>query len=330
MHFTRRSRSAPVVVLLGLSLMVLASGTLWSQTTNRDPDAARLISTDILSFWRVFDRLSSTDAPNAADSFQREYLDAGSAGLRDFTSHSIHSGRELAAAVAAHSRYYTAIRANTLAVERTPGIKDAIHAAFRNLKALYPAATFPDVYFVIGRLSSGGTTSSSGMLIGLEMNARDSKTPIDELSSWERAVTGQLADVPYIVAHELIHIQQGDPKPAPTLLEAALREGSADFVGELISRGHANRLQRSYGDAHERMLWEEFSTQLRGTDLSRWLYQGNQSVDRPADLGYYVGYKICEAFYQRASDKPAAVAHILRAMDADAFLRESGYAAGVR
>jgi uncharacterized protein YjaZ len=60
--------------------------------------------------------------------------------------------------------------------------------------------------------------------------------------------------------------------------------------------------------------------------VSRWLYQGDQSKDRPADLGYYMGYKIAEAYYKRAADKKQAVKDILQIKDFHQFLAASGYA----
>src|SRR5258706_5686208 len=132
------------------------------------------------------------------------------------------------------------------------------------------------------------------------MNGRNDTTPVDELGDWERAVIGQVSHLPNIVAHELIHFQQSPQGIAPTLLDQALREGGADFIGELISGGTINRVQRAYGDAHEQDLWAEFRPAMNGKDVSRWLFQGDRSKDRPADLGYYIGFKICESYYHRA------------------------------
>jgi Predicted Zn-dependent protease (DUF2268) len=294
-----------------------------SSTANQDPEAAKLVTSDIPNFWRVFDKSSLT---TAGELFQREYIDAGSPGLKGFLENRIVNGRSLAATVAARPRYYAAIRKNSLALDASPEIKESIRAGFRRLKALYADAVFPDVYFVIGRLNSAGTTSSAGLLIGIEMNGRDDSTPIDELTNWERAVTGRVADLPHIVAHELAHIQQSNAgTDGRTLLHYALREGGADFIAELASGAHTNRVQHTYGNAHEQALWEEFRKDMPGTDLSRWLFQGDRSTDRPADLGYYIGYKICQAFYRRAADKAEAVRQILRMADAETFLRESAY-----
>jgi len=292
---------------------------------NHDPDAARLVSSDIPNFWRVFDKASLKDA---AELFQSEYLDPGTPGLHDFLKSRIQNGRALAATVAARPHYYAAIRESTLSVDQNPAVKAAIRTSFHRLKEIYPEAVFPDVYFLIGRMNSAGTVSASGLLIGLEMNARTDGTPLEELTAWERSVTGQIPVLPNIVAHELIHIQQPPGKGNPTLLEASLNEGGADFAGELISGGIINKVQRAYGDAHQQALWTEFRKDMPGTDLSHWLFQGDRSKDRPADLGYYIGYRICAAFYVRASDKREAVRRILHITDAEAFLKESGYGAG--
>jgi uncharacterized protein YjaZ len=177
-------------------------------------------------------------------------------------------------------------------------------------------------------MNSAGTVSSSGLLIGVEMNARSESTPVDELTAWERASTGQIATLPHIVAHELIHIQQPPERDNATLLQQALREGAADFVGKMISGEITNKVQHNYGDVHERELWVEFRKEMLGTDINRWMYQGDRAKDHPADLGYYIGYKICEAFYHRTADKREAVRRILHITDAAAFLEESSYGGG--
>ena len=50
------------------------------------------------------------------------------------------------------------------------------------------------------------------------------------------------------------------------------------------------------------------------------------TLDRPADLGYFIGYRIAQAYFEQASDRPSALQVLLRGRDAEAILRESGYA----
>ena len=65
---------------------------------------------------------------------------------------------------------------------------------------------------------------------------------------------------------------------------------------------------------------------MHGTDTSRWLYnQGSATGGRPGDLGYFIGYRIAEAFYDRTTDKRLALRAIIEVGDSDLFLAQSGY-----
>ena len=310
-------------ILLTVALAAPAPA-LAQQRFTSNPDSAQLVTSDIPLFWDAFDRASFK---GAASTFQHDYIDAGSQGVKDFVPDRIVNGEQLARLVASRMRYYNAIRANTLSIANDRAVRDSIRVAFRRLKKLYPAAVFPNVYFVIGRMNSGGTSTDHGLIIGAEMNARDDTTPTRELDSWAKAVTGRLSDLPHIVAHELIHFQQA-PIHDRSLLAQAMREGAPDFIAELISGKNINSVAAKYGDEHQAALWQEFKAAMHGTDYSKWLYEGDKSVDRPADLGYWMGYKICAAYYQRAADKSAALADIIRMDDPAKVLAESGYDGG--
>jgi uncharacterized protein YjaZ len=189
---------------------------------------------------------------------------------------------------------------------------------------------FPDVYFVIGRMNSGGTTSSDKILIGAEMYSRTAASPDAELGSWHRAVLKGPEGIAAIVAHEMIHCNQAG-ESGSTLLDAAIREGSADFLGELASGKNINSHLHEWAATRQAQVWQEFSAAMAGTDTSHWLYNGDKGTpDWPADLAYYVGYQISKAFYDKAADKRAAVRAILDVRDAAAFLRASGYGPGDR
>lgn len=264
-----------------------------------NPDWARLITSDITLFWETVDRAS----PDSLESMlQRDYLNRGTAGLRDFIPGRILGASQLAQMITSRRARYDAIRQSSLRVtEAEPGIR----AAFRALEERYPDAVFPDVYFVIGRFNSGGTISSNGLLIGAEMYDDPQR-------------------LPSIVAHELVHFQQRSLTAQPSLLVQSFREGSADFVGEMIAGTHINSAAHGYGLAHERELWKEFREQMEGTSYTGWMY-GDPPGERPADLGYFIGYRIAKAYYDRAADKAAALRDILRAEDVAGILSRSGY-----
>jgi hypothetical protein len=64
---------------------------------------------------------------------------------------------------------------------------------------------------------------------------------------------------------------------------------------------------------------------MNGTDAGNWLYQGDRSKDRPADLGYFMGARICAAYHRNAADKRRAVRDIFAMPSPSAFLARSGY-----
>jgi hypothetical protein len=285
---------------------------------NRDPDAARIVTSDIDNFWRAYD---AARPDYCLGVFQREYFDKGSDGLKAFKRARINQC-SFVETLAAHPRYYASIRESTLRVRSMSG---QMRESFRKLKSLYDAAVFPDVYFLVGCMNSGGTTADAGLLIGAEMYGRTPNTPDEELDDWLRQVLKPVELIPHIVAHELVHYQQKYPEGERTLLAAAIKEGAADFIAELVSGRNPNTHLHDYGDPRERELWEEFKAEMGGTKTGNWLYQGDSAKGRPADLGYYVGYRICEAYYRAAKDKKQAVKDILEIKDFNQFLQDSRY-----
>lgn len=287
---------------------------------SQNPEDARLVTSDIVNFWRAYDQATPE---NDLIVFRNQYLRKGSYGLQQFTRMRIGSVCNLVDVIGKHPKYYASIRESTLKVE---SMKDAIRAGFRKLKDLYPAAVFPDVYFMIGAMNSGGTTTGKGLLIGTEMYGLTKQAPAEEFSDWHKAVLKPIEAIPHIVAHELIHYEQKYSPGNRTLLGQAINEGSADFIAEMISGGNINDHLHSYGNPRERELWLEFQPEMNGKDFSKWLYQGDKAKDRPADLGYYMGYKICEAYYNQAADKKQAIKDILEIKDFNQFLTASRYA----
>jgi hypothetical protein len=305
-------------------LLFLAAPAVLAQSLVTDPDSARVVTEDIARFWAAWDRLdASATREDSVRVFQEAYLDPGSAGLGAFTELRIHSAEELVAQVSSHRRYYEAIRPNTL---RAPEMAGAIREGMRSLQAHYPDAVFPDVYLLIGRMNSGGTLTEAGLYIGTELYSRGETTPVDELNDWERSVVKSSDGLPCIVLHELMHYQQ-DTAASTTLLARSIREGSADFLTHVVAGCSINDHLAAYGDANEAALWTQFREEMHGDDFSNWLYQGAVAGERPADLGYYMGYRIAEAYYERAEDKAQAFHDILHIQDFEAFLDASGYAA---
>jgi hypothetical protein len=294
------------------------------------PESAQIVTSDLVHFWDAYD---AGGAHGSADDFQVRYLDAASSGLRDFVRARNLTAVSLAQMVTAYPGYFESIRATNLAFATNGALAARLRANFATIKELYPPSVFPPVTLLVGRFSTGGTTSASGMLIGTEFYSITADTPLGELASFQRTNVKSADSLPIVVSHEHAHILQARAGGIfshgnKTLLEQALLEGGADFIGERSSGGNINAWLWVVAVPMEPSLWDDFAGQMHGTDVSRWLYnQGTSTATptRPGDLGYFIGYRIVEAYYQKHTDKIAALRDIIEIRDADAFLAASGY-----
>lgn len=311
-----------VIWLLSSSVFAAAQDTPSTTQPNRDPDKAQLITSDIDNFWRAYDLAAQEpDLAKRQAIYQREYYDKGSQGLKDFIALRLGKIDNFVGRIEKAPRYYASIRQESLKVNK---MKDEIRKSFKKLKALYPDAVFPDVYFMIGKLSTGGTTSKHGLLIGTEMYCRTKDAPESEFNNWLKEVLKPIHTLPAIVAHEIIHFEQNTAQ-SESLLSRSINEGAADFLGELIAGQIINPHLHTFGNPREKALWEEFKNEMTGKVYLKWLYNGSSAKDRPADLGYYMGYKISESYYKKARDKRRAINEILNIKDFEQFLKDSGY-----
>ncbi len=277
--------------------MVTIQALTGQQQVSESPINAQFITTDYNNFWKAFDTMDSI-----SENPFIEYLDNASEGLKPFAGY-----------LNADSLYQTVLRRKEDYLRSRPMIaeidtkKKKVQAAYAAMKYWYPEARFPPVYFVVGMFTSGGTASENGLVIGSEM-----LNNLDGLNG--------------LISHELIHYQQkisGDDN----LLKQAIIEGSADFIGELISGEHINRVPFNYGNENESSLCKEFVSKMLKDDYTDWLYGTSGKDKRPNDLGYWIGYKITEAYFNRQQDKIKAIANILNINNPLNFTKESGYLA---
>ena len=299
------------ILLLGCLLV-----TMHTHAQNRDPLATEIITSDLDRFWIALEKAGPDINPEVINEL---YVKPGTKGITGFTKGRIKNAEYLSGVIKSHTKYYHAIKSST---DSIAGMKDQIRQSLVKLKELYPKAVFPPVYFVIGALSSGGTSSNDGLIIGAEMYGLTAQTPTDELNDWLLTVIKPVNQVPHIVAHELIHFQQ--EYDGGTLLSASVKEGSADFLAELISGKHINQHVHEFANPKEKELWLEFKERMNGKDYTGWLYSSVKG--RPNDLGYWMGYKITKAYYDQSQDKKASIDEILHIKNFNTFLAKSGYA----
>lgn len=266
------------------------------------PEQAIISSSDVTNFWRAYDKMESGSAANP---FQ-EYIVNGSFGVQNFLAHNrIVNADTLLATVRKRKSDYLATRSHLAEMEK---IRTKCLSHYYALEYLYPKAIYPPLYFVMGRFNTGGVATPQMQIIGTEMNSPE--------------------NISYIVAHELIHAQQNIPYKYRILLEQCIVEGSADFLGEIISGRVASSGPYDYARGREVLLWEEFKKDMElgeNDDFGNWLYGMPRTDGRPNDMGYYIGYVITKAYYDRATDKRRAIEEILNIKDCKQFLKDSGY-----
>ncbi len=270
-----------------------------------EPLAARFYLQDVTNFWRAYDAWAAGATGNPFDSLYWRPATAQTRLL--LTKNGIANPDSLRIIVRRRRLDYARCRPTT---ERIAEVLPQCRAAYLALKNLYPAATFPAAYFGIGTFNVGGNYERNvGLVIGSEMH--------------------ELPTIQVLVAHEVVHAQQQILYTYRIILEQCLVEGGADFVCELITGHVATPAPHAWAKGREKEVWQEF---VRDQNLGQnaswalWLYGGDRPAGRPSDVGYYIGYEICRAYYERAPNKRQAIHDILHITDARDFLRRSHYA----
>jgi hypothetical protein len=296
---------------LGLAFAVVA----WISICVPAQSAETMIHTDDVDlFYKVYD---AADGHPTAEQLQRDYLDAGSEGLHNLAKLRNVSGVRIADTLSKHPELYVKARGCTAAL---PRVRERVEVALRNLVRLYPQARTPPVTIAVGRGKPVGVGSPvTGLQIGLEaLCSAEWMNPNVE----DRFV--------HVIVHEYAHVQQVRElvdDEHPTVLERSLIEGAAEFVAALTSgkTGYAHFDALTKG--REREIETAFVADVDQTELSRWV--DNSTMEKGNDLGYWVGYRICKAYYQRATDKRQALREILELSDPHAFLAKSGWQPGM-
>lgn len=299
-------------VLLACALCLVCA----SRTLAAEPE---ILSDDVTRFYALYDANGGRPSARQLD---EAYLAAGSASLQEFSRLRRVTGASIAAQLEAAPEIYREAR-RCLAL--LPAVTARLRTALSTLSDLYPQAAYPPVAIVVGRGRPVGIVNPSGATIGLEaLCAADFMNPDPE----DRFV--------HVIMHEYAHTQQAMARtplapgdPSATVLRMSLLEGAAEFIAERVSGSVGNLRHAEWTRGREREIETAFVRDMHGTDLSAWMYDYQPGSDAPYDLGYWVGYRIVRAYYQRAEDERAALAEILAMDDPEAFLRASGWWPGM-
>jgi hypothetical protein len=275
---------------------------------------------DVEHFWQTFDSVQKTqDSVTQIAIIQHLYIDKASEGLKGFMKKLGYQTITFHKHILNNKEKLNQVKIYTLNIAQQ---KKEIEEKVAYFKMLYPNFKSGEIFFLIGVNQVGGTTSDNHVVIGCDVVANNQP-------DW--AVN--------IVLHEFVHTQQ--KLYAAHLLVKCIQEGMADFIASILNKKtHQDVFPSGYvafGLKNEKEVWNSFKKYIGATDedgkFFNWLYGSTgYSINGTLvkDLGYFMGHQICKSYYDRTTDKTAAIKEILEfnlSTDAKAkeFLLLSGY-----
>jgi hypothetical protein len=283
---------------------------------------------DIDNFWRAYDSVqTTTDSVKQVSYIQTLYIDKGTDGLRLFMKVRSLTPGLWVHVIRQYPGFWRSIRPNTLVVRQKEG---EILSGVEKFRATYSNYKEGKIYFTIGALKAAGVAEGRSLLIGTELAMGNVYTDVSEFPNKRLENFFKQTKTDNIVAitvHEYVHTQQKEE--GKTLLGQSIYEGACDFIAELVLGRTLVYPYLEYGRAHEGELKAKFREEMFNEDYSQWIY--NSSTTKGiGDLGYFMGYTICKAYYNKMADKSEAVRRIIELSYSDRtaigeFLRESGY-----
>lgn len=279
----------------------------------RQKQSSNIVTTDIAIFWEAYDNITSTK-----DSvLQYKYLDSlyfqkGSAGLEGIKQAKNYTARDYINAINSYPKFWKSIRENTLQVDK---VGTELDYGIDKFKAIYPELKPAKIYFTMGALRSGGTTIDSMVLIGSEISFADSTTVTSEFPEILSHLNPHFATNPnrhlgFLNIHEYVHTQQ-KTTIGNSLLAQTVLEGVAEFVAEKALETRSPNPQIEFGRNNDAKIKAKFELEMFSPNLYNWIWNSPDNEFGMRDLAYYVGYKICEDYYNISQDKQQAIKEMI-------------------
>jgi pimeloyl-ACP methyl ester carboxylesterase/uncharacterized protein YjaZ len=304
-----------LALVSGLTGLAATNSALYAEQTIPGISGGPVIQIeDVDRFYVVYD---DAGGHPSAERLQHDYLDLGSDGLHTFAKIRNITGASIALTLVKTPDIYSNARRCAAVL---PQVRERLKVDMHKLSVLYANTKFLPVTIAVGRgrpVAAGGPTD--GVMVGLEA--------LCGVKYFDADLEDRFV---HVIAHEYIHAQQAKSlanNEQPTVLEVSLLEGAAEFLGEKISGGVGNPGVWAEIKGHEAEIEAAFVPDEDKTDLSKWVFNG--TLDKPGDLGYWVGYRIVKSYYQRAADKRQAISDILEMTDPKEFLSKSGWHPGI-
>lgn len=286
-------------------------------------------TTDITNFWKAFDALEkATSKEDSITIIQEQYIEQSTTYFKEFIKVRNFTAEEYVEKIGLYPKFWTSVRPLTETIENRKAEIENVFAVYRKM---LPNFKQPNVCFAIGCLRTGGTVVKDLLLIGSEIAGANQAVDKSEMTGWLESVIGNSGDIVAMVAHETIHTQQFDSGKIKWgrsfLLQQTLTEGIADFFTVELLGKNINQSVFDYGEKNKCLLKKEFLEDLQKTPkkINKWLYNGSKSKNRPADLGYFIGYEIAKSYYDKSENKEEAIANLLDMKQYKRVFKKSRY-----
>lgn len=276
------------------------------------PEEAQLVYSDVERFVVAQSMMGS--GADAASVLQEHYLDSGSPGLAEYLKRHPMSAAQMVAAMEKHPEPYAKI---SQWLQTVASLRTSYVTQLTKYQAVLPDAMFPPTYLLVGDYKGIAQASRVGQLVTISRSLDRPEVLLN------------------VMLHELTHFQQARKQgfqayvglyaQKDNMLALILREGGAEFVTQLVAGRVSQYKGLAYLEAHEQELKQRFREDLARQDSKFWLWETLEQNEVPALLGYVMGFKICQAYYETATDKAAALDAILRMEDPVGFLAQSKY-----
>lgn len=291
----------------------------------------KIVMDDVDRFWIAFDSVKvQTNKEKKIDIMKRLYFDKGSEGLQAFIEERHASPEVLVDLIEKLPNYWETLRPRMTLLKLK---KQELENQILNFKKVYPDLKDSKIYFLIGRINSGGTTQKDKVLIGTEIALGDKSVSTSDFEdNWLREIFDASDDNRLVALniHEYVHTQQKlENENNTNLLGNAILEGACDFVAELVCGSYPTNYIPFY-QKNELEIWSVFYNEMNGKAKSNWIGTGGNPLLPCSDLGYAVGYTICKYYYNNAKNKQQAIKEIIELDYENAtvvadFLKKSGY-----
>jgi hypothetical protein len=315
-------------LLTVLVTMILLSGC---HTTKKEPK--QVITTDIAHFWEAYDKITSTqDSVLQYNYLDSLYFQRGTPGLSAIRQARNYTPQDYINAILDYPHFWASIRETTLKADE---FKTDIEIGIERLRDLYPELKPATIYFTMGAFRTNGTFRDKMVLIGSELAMTDKNTVSSDFPAGTGEAlrtffdTNPLENLVLLNVHEYVHTQQ---KPlVDNILSYAIYEGVAEYVSSKALGVPSPVPAIEFGKNNAAIVRDKFEREMFYiNNRYKWLYGNAPNEFGIRDLGYYIGYQMCENYYEQAADKTQAIKDLIaldyeNETEIEAFVAATGF-----